>query len=126
MTTQMQRTPNLTWLLVFTAVVLALFAINMAMVYTDHATSSHAIHIDQIDSCFEGPGHISQWFLQKNGRWLQFCQDGNGKYNFYRVYECEGNTLVVVTQFKQAVRKLARYLSNRTMGIDPAGGPPCQ
>lgn len=93
------------------------------LVFTEHSETSHAEQISAINSCYNTPtNQFSGWLQGTNGRWLQFCFDG-GKYNYFRVYECSNGELVVVTQFKQALRKLSRYLTNG--GYLPSDAPPC-
>ena len=89
--------------------------------FTDHARTSHVEQVSTIDKCFNGGGRLSGIFKMNNGRWSEFCDDGS-KNNHWRIYECVGDERVVVTQFKQAVRKLKNYIQNHGM---VAGEIPC-
>ena len=95
----------------------------MAVTMSDHAMTSHPTQISHIENCFNGGGNISNWFTGRNGRFLQFCNDG-GKNNYFRVSECDGLERVIVTQFKQAIRKLPKYLKNGP--YIPTDPPPCE
>ena len=117
MTATYPRVPDLRPLLLFGLLVLL-------AVFTAHAVTSHEAHISDIDRCFDGPGQLSPWYHAGGNRYLQFCNDG-GKYNYFRISECQGGTRIVITQFKQLAKKLVRYLNNRTAGIADAP-PPCQ
>lgn len=93
------------------------------IMYTDHAQTSHAEQLPDIDNCFKGNGTIGNWLRGANGRYMQVCSDG-GPNNYMRVYECQGGELVVITQFKQAIKKLSNYLLNG--GYEYTPPPPCQ
>ena len=83
--------------------------------FTSHAINSHMSDISQIDNCFKGSGKLSSIFQTSNGRWSQYCNDG-GKNNYWRIYDCnQYGERIVVTQFKQGVRKLKNYLFNHQM-----------
>ena len=91
--------------------------------FTNHAKESHATHVNAIDYCFNN-GNKSNWFLQTNGRYAQYCTDDNDKYAFWRISSCEGNQRVVITQFKQELRRLSKYIVAKNM--QDASPPPCQ
>jgi hypothetical protein len=102
----------------------------MPITFTTHSMESHAYAVSDIDNCFRGNGSKSQFYHDPaTDRWLQYCMEngGGGKYNYFRVFECQGGERVVVTQFKQAARKLARYLSGGGgNGYTPVeSSPPC-
>lgn len=95
----------------------------LQMRFTNHSRTSHPEQVSKIDSCFEGAGLPSPIFRMSNGRFSQFCNDGNEQdNNYWRIYECEGTERVVVTQFKQGIRRLENYIRNH--GMVPES-PPC-
>ena len=89
--------------------------------FTDHSRISHPEQVSKIDNCFEGSGVASPIFKTSNGRFSQFCNDG-GQNNYWRIYECEGTERIVVTQFKQGIRRLENYIFNHKMVPEE---PPC-
>ena len=89
--------------------------------FTDHSRISHSEQVSKIDNCFEGGGVPSAIFRTSNGRFSQFCNDGSQN-NYWRIYECEGTERIVVTQFKQGIRRLANYILNHEMVPEE---PPC-
>jgi hypothetical protein len=90
------------------------------IVFTRHSQTSHAEAVSEIDNCFNGGGTLSATFKMANGRYSQYCSDG-GKNNFWRIFECSGAEREVVTQFKQEVRQLLKYIRNHGMveGVIP-------
>ena len=89
--------------------------------FTDHSRISHPEQVSKIDNCFEGGGVSSSIFRTSGGRFSQFCNDG-GQNNYWRIYECDGSERVVVTQFKQGVKRLENYIFNHKMIPEE---PPC-
>ena len=81
------------------------------MVLTDHAKTSHAAQLSQIDACFMH-GKLSPWrYNPSSNRWMQYCEDGTNK-NGFRIAECKNGVMYIITQFPQKAKGLARYLSN--------------
>ena len=83
--------------------------------FTKHAKTSHAAHVTKIENCFDaGNGSLSPIFRTSQGRWSQYCFDGS--VNQWRIYECteEGERLVI-TQFRQGVKRLKNYIRNHGM-----------
>ena len=89
--------------------------------FTSHSRTSHEEQITRIEDCFKDPDRVSSFFLMGNGRYSQYCEGENN--NHWRIMECENGDLVVVTQFKQALRKLANYITNHQM--EPVPVPQC-
>ena len=116
---------NVIWLLVLLVFAFAILALAWSEVsFTDHAMTSHATQISDINHCFNGGGVRSPWYRIKNGRYAQYCTEYGGKYNYFRIFSCDGADRIVVTQFKQALRKLQNYLRNHE-AIPMASPPPC-
>ena len=112
---------SLLFLLVFVAILGSWQSGLLQITFTEHAKTSHPEQASKIDNCFEGGGVPSSIFRTSNGRFSQFCNDGTDN-NYWRIYECEGTERVVVTQFKQGVRRLENYIRNH--GMVPES-PPC-
>ena len=85
----------------------------LSISFTGHAKTSHVEQVNEIDNCFNN-GNVSNTFKMANGRWGQYCENGETS-NAWRIYECVKGEKVVVTQFKQRVRKLANYIKNHGM-----------
>ena len=88
---------------------------------TNHAKTSHVEQVSDIENCFNN-GNKSNWFLQPNGRHAQHCTDDSG-YAYWRISSCAGQERVVITQFKQTLKKLTRYIVNQ--GMVEGEPPPC-
>ena len=114
-------------ILAFAAMVLAYQGYLKAVIFTDHAKTSHTSAISEIDKCFGNPlneipslGTIYGPFTGGDfGRWIEFCSDG-GPNNFFRVFECDGEDKIVITQFKQAINRLVNYMTNKNMVLGEA------
>lgn len=117
---QAQRTTGEPVFLVLVFVIVAVTSmgifINQATMFTKHAKTSHDYAIPEIDKCFNGNGTIGPSFMMDNGRYAQYCFNG-GKNNFWRIFECKGGDRLVITQFKQNVRRLANYIKNHKMEV---------
>lgn len=85
-----------------------------AVIFTEHAKTSHPRAISEIINCFDGNGTIFGPFTGDNGRWVEFCNDG-GPNNFFRVFQCSGEDKIIITQFKQAINRLTNYMINKNM-----------
>lgn len=85
------------------------------IMFTHHARTAHIAHNSVIDNCFDGDDGPSSIFKMENGRWSQYCDDESGNI-YWRIYDCSpSGERVVITQFKQAYRKLSNYISNKGM-----------
>lgn len=83
--------------------------------FTTHARTSHGEQISEIKRCFDNPKSTIQSYVMSNGRYSQHCSNG-GKNGYWRVLECRSTgELLVVTQFKQAIRKVTNYITNHGM-----------
>lgn len=125
MKTATLSTIPITIILILAALFFWLVAVapNVSLItFTHHARTSHAEAFNEINNCFDGGGNLSPWFLMGK-RYAQFCNDG-GRNNFWRITTCENGEMLVVTQFKQALRKLGNYLTNK--GAVIVDGPPCR
>ena len=113
---------GLLFLLVFAAILGSWQSGLLQITFTDHSRASHPEQASKIDSCFEGGGLPSPIFKMSNGRFSQFCNDNNDKTVYWRIYECDGTERIVVTQFKQAIRRIQNYIRNHNMVPE---SPPC-
>lgn len=99
---------------------------NDATLFSDHSQTSHPEQVPDINRCFTDPNStLSTFYQMDNGRWAQHCfnQNINGKNFFWRVFDCDASgNRIVVTQFKQALRQLEKYIRNK--GMTP-GAPAC-
>ena len=94
------------------------------LVYTEHSKTSHSSHVPSIENCFRGGGKLSGWYVGPDGRYAQHCYDG-GRHRYWRIAECQGKEMVIITQFKQGVNKLFRYIRNKEF-VEMADRPPCR
>lgn len=120
-TSEFPRTGPIGFIVVIVGVLLVLFLGYSALIFTEHAQVSHAPQVSDIQHCFNGGGALSGWLQMPNGRYGRYCQLDNNLY--WRIYECQATERVVVTQFKQAFRKLQNYITNK--GFVPVSEPPC-
>lgn len=90
--------------------------------FTTHSMESHSYAVPAIENCFDYDGGEKSMIFSSGDRFTQFCDDGSHN-NYWRVYECEGSERVVVTQFKQAKRKLVNYIRNK--GMKSGADIPC-
>lgn len=85
-------------------------------VYTSHAKTSHSSEVSSIENCFNGGGIRSVWFIQKNGRYAQYCKDDSGG-AYWRIMECEdtakGRIRKIISQFKQNISGAGRDPQDR-------------
>lgn len=91
-----------------------------ATIFTDHAMTSHADQIAEIEECFEN-GEIHGPFDTSYGRMCEYASNG-GKNIYWRIFECDGGDKIVITQFKQAANRLINYMFNH--GMEPVQGDP--
>lgn len=99
---------------IFAVISLVWVMVNLNISFTRHARTSHPEAVNSIENCFNGGGTLSPTYKLDNGRWGQFCNDG-GKNNYWRIFECHKGDTLVITQFKQGVRRLANYIRNHNM-----------
>jgi len=102
-------------------IVLGLLAIVLAgvvleaVIYTEHALTSHPGDLADIDNCYDNDGNIISGTLSSDyGRWAEFCDDNKG-HVFWRIFVCSGKDKIIMAQFKQIIGRTANYIANKEM-----------
>lgn len=105
------------FLIILVVILTAGWTVFNATIFTEHARTSHVDDVSDIDQCFSGRGTLSSVFKMTNGRYSQYCNDG-GRNNYWRIYECSNNNRIVISQFKQSLRQLKKYITNWGMAAE--------
>lgn len=121
MTTKYYEDQSSSWGLIIAGLLVVLGLGLVMITFTDHSQVSHAEQVPDITNCFNGSGMKSGWYIGPDGRYAQYCIQGDNLY--WRISECDGANRIVVTQFKQALRKLTNYLTNKR--YVESSSPPC-
>lgn len=101
------------------AVMFGCFVADINLEFTSHSRTSHSTQVTKIDKCFNNPSNTSSFFVQSDGRYLQYCTN-NGRESYWRVYECtKDGALLVITQFSQKFRintdRITKYIQSKRL-----------